>query len=124
VTEGTVKFYNNAEPDKEITLHAGETGMMNKSDRVLTRMITGSLNDIAWKTGIMDFHDTPLREVAEVITNTYHRKIDLDPALGNCRVTVRFENRELDAVLNVLRSTLDLKITIKGKHITFSGKGC
>lgn len=123
VTEGTVKFYNN-EPGKEITLHAGETGMMNKSDRVLTSMVTGNLNDLAWKTGIIDFHDTPLREVAEVLINTYHRKIDFDPALGNCRVTVRFENRELDAVLNVLRSTLDLKITIKGKHITISGKGC
>jgi transmembrane sensor len=124
VTEGTVKFYNNVEPDKEITLHAGETGVMNKSNRVVTSMLTGNLNDIAWKTGIMDFHDTPLSDVTEVLINTYHRKIDLDPAIGNCPVTVRFENRELDAVLNVLRSTLDLKITTKGRHITISGKGC
>jgi transmembrane sensor len=124
VTEGTVRFYNNVEPDKEITLHAGETGVMNKSDRAMTSMVSGNLNDIAWKTGIMDFHDTPLGDVTEVLINTYHRKIELDPAIGNCRVTVRFENRELDAVLNVLRSTLDLKITIKGKRITISGKGC
>jgi ferric-dicitrate binding protein FerR (iron transport regulator) len=87
-------------------------------------MVTGNLNDLAWKTGIMDFHDSPLREVTEILINTYHQKIDLDPAIENCRVTVRFENRELDAVLNVLRSTLDLKITIKGKHIAISGKGC
>ena len=124
VTEGTVKFYSNVEPDKEITLHAGETGIMNKSNRVVTSMFTSNLNDIAWKTGIMDFHDTPLSDVTEVLINTYHRKIDLDTAIGNCPVTVRFENRELDAVLNVLRSTLDLKITTKGKHITISGKGC
>ncbi len=124
VTEGTVKFYNNVQPDKEITLHAGETGVMNKSDRMVTRLVTGNLNDIAWKTGIIDFHDTPLSEVTEVLIDTYHMKIDLDPAIGNCTVTVRFENRELDAVLNVLRSTLDLKITTKGKHITISGKGC
>jgi transmembrane sensor len=124
VTEGTVKFYGNAEPLKEITLHEGETGVMNKSDQALTTMASGNLNDIAWKTGIMDFHDTPLHDVTEVLVNTYHQKIDLDPAIGNCRVTVRFENKELDAVLNVLRSTLDLKITAKGKHITISGKGC
>jgi transmembrane sensor len=124
VTEGTVKFYNNVEPDKEITLHAGETGVMNKSNRLITSILTDNLNDIAWKTGIMDFHDTPLSDVTEVLINTYHRKIDLDPAIGNCPVTVRFENRELNAVLNVLRSTLDLKITTKGKHINISGKGC
>jgi transmembrane sensor len=124
VTEGTVMFYNHAEPDKEITLHAGETGVMNKSDRAVSSMVTGNLNDIAWKTGIMDFHDTPLSDVIEVLVNTYHRKIELDPSIGNCRVTVRFENREREAVLNVLRSTLDLKITTKGKRITISGQGC
>jgi transmembrane sensor len=124
VTEGTVKFYSSAEPSREITLHAGETGVMNKSDQALTSMATGNLNDIAWKTGVMDFHDTPLREVTDVLVNTYHRKIDIDPGIENCRVTVRFENRQLDAVLNVLRSTLDLKITTRGKHITISGKGC
>lgn len=124
VTEGTVKFYNSVEPEKEIIIHSGETGVMNKSDRVITSIVTGNLNDIAWKTGIIDFYDTPLSDVTEVLINTYHRKIYLDPAIGNCRVTVRFENKELDAVLNVLRSTLDLKITIKGKHITISGKGC
>ncbi len=32
----------------------------------------------------MDFHDTPLSEVTEVLINTYHLKIDLDPAIGNC----------------------------------------
>jgi ferric-dicitrate binding protein FerR (iron transport regulator) len=124
VTEGAVNFYNKIEPEKEIVLHAGETGIMNKSTRVMTTRATGNSNDISWKTGIIDFHDTPLSEVAEVLTNTYHRKIELDPAVISCPVTVRFENRELDAVLNVLRSTLNLEITTKGKHITISGKGC
>jgi len=124
VTEGTVSFYNMIQPGDEITLHAGETGIMNKSNRKVSSLSAGNLNDIAWKTGIMDFQNAPLSEVAEILTNTYHRKIDFDPAIGNCTVTVRFENRELDAVLNVLRSTLDLKITTKGKLITISGKGC
>ena len=67
VTEGTVKFYNTVLPDNEITLHAGETGVMNKSSRAVTSMVSLNLNDIAWKTGIMDFHDTPLSEVTEVL---------------------------------------------------------
>jgi transmembrane sensor len=124
VTEGTVKFYYKAEPGKEVTLRAGETGIMNKSDKVVTAIPGNNLNDIAWKTGIIDFHNTPLSEVTEILINTYHSRIDLDPVVGNCPVTVRFENKKLDAVLNVLRSTLDLKITTKGKRITISGKGC
>lgn len=124
VTEGTVRFFNTVKPGNGVTLTAGETGIMNKSDRFIRSSVTGDLNDIAWKTRIIDLHDTPLRDVSEILSNTYHAKIELDPAIGNCRVTVRFENRKLDAVLNVLRSTLDLKITTKGKRITISGKGC
>ncbi len=36
VTEGIVTFYNKAEPAREVTLRAGETGLMNKTDRVVT----------------------------------------------------------------------------------------
>ncbi len=124
VTEGIVRFYNYAEPANEAILQAGGTGILNKSDHSVIRMAGADLNDISWKTGILDFHDTPLSEVAEIINNTYHSNIILDPAVEKCPVTVRFDNRELDAVLNVLRSTLDLKITTKGKRITISGKGC
>jgi transmembrane sensor len=124
VTEGTVSFYNVAKDVHVAILRAGETGIMNKSSRMVSRQATTDLNDIAWKTGILDFHDTPLSEVAEIINNTYHCRIILDAAVEKCPVTVRFDNRKLDAVLNVLRSTLDLKITTRGKRITISGKGC
>jgi ferric-dicitrate binding protein FerR (iron transport regulator) len=123
VTEGTVRFYYNAEPAREAILQAGETGILNK-DHVLISRANADLNDIAWKTGILDFHDTPLSEVTEIINNTYHCRISLDTAIENCPVTVRFDNRKLDAVLNVLRSTLDLKIATRGKRIIISGKGC
>ena len=124
VTEGTVVLYENDMAGKEAILKTGETGTYDKSRKAVDKQATSDLNDLAWKTGIMDFKNTPLNEVAEILTNTYHTPIEVDTALKSCSVTVRFENQELESVIHVLESTLDLTIRRKGRHISITGKGC
>lgn len=124
VTEGRVKLYGTDRPAYETLLLAGETGTYDKSAKVIHKQPSANLNDLAWKTGIMDFQNTSISEVAGVLMNTYHIQVDIDPALMNCLLTVRFENQELDAVITVLKSTLDLTIIRKKRHISISGKGC
>jgi ferric-dicitrate binding protein FerR (iron transport regulator) len=124
VTEGTVNLYESGQPLKRITLRAGETGIYDKSSSVLKKQATVNLNDLAWKTRILDFQNTPMHEVADILMNTYHVPVTLDPSVRNCVLTVHFENQELDSLLIVLQSTLDLTITKKGKHTFIKGKGC
>jgi ferric-dicitrate binding protein FerR (iron transport regulator) len=124
VTEGTVKLYETNRPLKEAILMAGETGTYDKNIKTVKKQATTNLNDLAWKTRILDFHNTLLPEVTDILMNTYHIPLEIDPALQNCSVTVRFENQELDSVFNVLKSTLDLTLTKKGKRILITGKGC
>jgi ferric-dicitrate binding protein FerR (iron transport regulator) len=124
VTEGTVRLYETGQSTKEAVLTAGETGTFNRSMRVVKKQPVLNMNDIAWKTRIMDFHNTTLSEVASVLENTYHRKVWVDPSVRLCPLTVRFENQELTPVLNVLRSTLDLTITLEGNEIMIKGDGC
>jgi transmembrane sensor len=124
VTEGAVKLYNVNQPVIETTLGAGETGLYNLTSHAVEKKPTLNLNNIAWKTGIMDFHNTPLDEVADILSGTYRQSITVDTVLKQCTVTVRFENQKLDSVLSVLQSTLDLEIVTKGKRTIISGKGC
>jgi ferric-dicitrate binding protein FerR (iron transport regulator) len=124
VTEGRVSLYDASQNRNQTLLGAGETGTYNRADGMVSRKVGSDLNDMAWKTGILDFHNTPLPEVADILTNTYHRNVILDPALNQCSVTVRFERQDLDSVLNVIGSTLDLTITSKGKRRYLTGKGC
>lgn len=124
VTEGTVKLYETRQAVKEITLNAGESGSYNKSEKVVVKKSTSDLNDIAWKTLIIEFNNTPLSEVAEVLVNTYHTDIVLSPDVKDCPITVNFTRQDLPSVLKVLKSTLDLKIVIEGKQIIITGAGC
>ncbi|NJK86551.1 MAG: DUF4974 domain-containing protein [Bacteroidales bacterium] len=114
VTEGTVQVYDDGNAFSE-TIKAGETGILNKKNNDISKVNYANLNDMAWKTKVIDFNNTTLDEVARVLENTYYQKIDVDPAIQNCSVTVRFVNRDLKSVLLVLQSTLDLKIETKGK---------
>jgi transmembrane sensor len=124
VTEGTVKLYETGQPAKEAVLSAGETGTYDRAMKVVRKKPILDINDIAWKTRIIDFHNTSLSEVGYVLENTYHRKVWIDPSVRLCPLTVRFENQELTPVLNVLRSTLDLTITLEGNEIMIKGDGC
>ena len=124
VTEGTVKLFETSDPTVEAIITAGETGTFDKSSGIVSKKSPASLNDLAWKTGIMDFQGTPLQEVADVLAGTYHVAVSIEPALQHCSITVKFENQRLDSVIRVLESTLDLTVTRKGRRISISGKGC
>lgn len=124
VTSGEVQLYAAGQPLKREILAAGETGTYFGAERMVTKQPTKNLNELAWKTRIMDFQNTSLSEVAGVLMNTYHVEIDIDPAVQQCPVTVHFENQELTAILAVLKSTLALEMVTKGRHVAISGKGC
>jgi ferric-dicitrate binding protein FerR (iron transport regulator) len=124
VTEGTVELSRVGQDVEKQSVTAGETGLYDRSTRQILKAPVLNINDLAWKTGVIDFSNTLMPEVADIISNTYHVKIHLDPALQNCSVTVRFEHLNLQSVMNVLQSTLDLQIIQKGKTISIQGKGC
>jgi transmembrane sensor len=124
VTEGTVRLSAASLPASQVTLTAEQTGVMNAENRQVHGTAASDMNDLAWRTRIMQFDNTSLAEAAMVLSDAYHYTIRVDENLRACSVTVRFENKDLDAVLEVLKSTLNLTVTKKGKKITISGKGC
>jgi len=124
VTEGTVKLFETKQPAKEVTLNAGESGSFSKTEKIIKKLSVPDLNDIAWKTQIIKFNNTPLSDVAEVLINTYHTNISISPEIKNCIITVEFNNQDLQSVLKILKSTLKLKISVEGNRIKISGEGC
>jgi transmembrane sensor len=124
VTEGTVTLYETKNPSRGTMLHAGETGIFDRTKKEVKMQPVMDMNDISWKTGIMDFNHSSLAEVADIIENTYHCRVIVDPSVQRCLITVLFEHENLDAVLTVLKTTLDLTVTKKDGNIFISGNGC
>lgn len=109
VNEGVVDVY---EPETGSTkrLEAGQRYAAETSAETVVMPNTNQ-NFLAWKTGKIVFEDSNLDEITKVLERTYGKKIlsEVKDSEGK-RLSVTFENQDLNTVLQVLQTTLNVNI--------------
>lgn len=94
----------------KIILEKGTSGIYNKISKRLLKTKNEQADYIAWVKYSFDF-DNPLSEVVQKLNETYDAHISIEnEAMKDCPVTVKFTDQSLEAILNVLSTTLDIKI--------------
>ena len=125
VSEGTVALSSKDNPDNRIILEKGARGILDPSNNYLLKKVNADRNYLAWKTRRIVFDNDSLSLVLETLEKVYDRTIELqDQRLGQCTLTVTFENQSLESVLNVIESTLNLETKEEENGITVTGDGC
>jgi transmembrane sensor len=124
VQTGVVKF--SAPVAKgEITIAAGQKGIYSKAKQHLDSFVNEDPNFNAWNTRTIVFAEDNLRTVIETLNKTYHANIIATGEISaSCVVTVTFDHQTLEAVLNVLKTTLNLTYRINGNQIEITRAGC
>jgi ferric-dicitrate binding protein FerR (iron transport regulator) len=109
----------------EIKLTAGEKGVFALETQALASDVNKDVNFLSWNTRTLIFEENDLRTVIETINKTYHTNITIATDIPvSCVVTVSFDQQTLDAVLNVLETTLNLTYKINGNQIEIISAGC
>ncbi|MDP1622853.1 MAG: FecR domain-containing protein [Bacteroidales bacterium] len=122
LSEGVVKVYYENNPEIMAFLFPGDKAEMTCDGYAISKTTNSDVNFLAWKTKHMVFNNTPLNEVAAMLTKVYHTNIRLSgDRLSDCRITTTFDKQSLESVLNVLKATLDLQVTDTGAGIELSG---
>ncbi|MFN3999076.1 FecR family protein [Algoriphagus sp.] len=121
VQEGIVKFYSQSQ--EGIILQAGEKGIYDKSTNTFFKA-EADPNVTAYKTRNFSFYEQELQLVIDQLSQIYGRKINLDGNIGQCKLTVDFENEELETILSIIGETMSLDITYDSNQIRISGEGC
>ncbi len=125
VEHGKVAVFHEENPDDRVILVKGKKAVLRKSTGEIISGENDDINFRAWQTRRIIFEDTPMSEVARIVGEVYHVDISLaSDGLSACSVTTIFDNQSLETVLNVLSSTLNLKIDKKGSVIIITGSGC
>jgi transmembrane sensor len=125
VAEGLVSLYEKNREEKKVLAGKGEQAVYNKEQKIVKKQLNEDFNYISWKTRYIVFDKESLKNIVETLCNVYHKEFVLqNSALNNCTVTTKFENKDLNTVLNVLRSTLDIQIEETDKQVVISGNGC
>ena len=87
----------------------------------LTKIHIDTEETIAWKNGILHFHEEPIQQVIRELERWYDVQILISPAIkGN--FTGRFQNQTLKAVLEGLSYSFSLTYSINGKSVELNPK--
>ena len=123
VESGRVGTYLNDKADDMKVLLPGDRVLYMQSRKELFKSKNTDLNYNAWKTGIIIFDDASLEEVADVLSKTFHIKLRAEADAG-CRITVKFNDKDLNYILQTLKATLDIDILKKSDEIVLVSQDC
>jgi len=121
VEQGEVMFYT--EKDSGIYLRAGGKGVYHKDTKTFT-VEQIEPNVTAYKTKFFIFSDSDLATVMEELNAVYDKRIRIAGNLKNCRLTVSFNNENIDEIATVIAETLGLTVKTTDQEIVLEGKGC
>ncbi|MDR6805290.1 ferric-dicitrate binding protein FerR (iron transport regulator) [Dyadobacter sp. BE34] len=78
-----------------------------------------------WQSASLVFNETPMKEVAERLMQTFHVKIGFaDDGLADCRLKVDFTDQRLPEILDMIDTLLGSTYRMEGETITLKGQGC
>lgn len=121
VVTGKVAFFETANKTNRIELLKNEMIAYNKDAQAFTEKAELNQNDLAWRTGILEFRDTPLDEVFTSIANYFNLTLDLPQANHYLDVTYTgsFDHHSLEDIIYSIEQATEhpLLITIKKDKI-------
>lgn len=124
VQSGVVKL-SGGNRNAEVKLQAGDKGIYSRNSHELSSGINKDVNFLSWNTRKLVFTEDDLRTVVATLNKTYHANISIATNIpASCVVTVTFDQQSLEAILNVLETTLNLTFRTSGNQIEITAAGC
>lgn len=124
VESGEVQFYTTNSAG--INLVKGEKAIYNKSAGTFEKVnIPVNDNTMSYRSKIFHFNNTTLKEVITEVNEVYGSDIRLsDEKLGNCRLSVEFNNEDIDVLVSIIAETLDLQVENNNGAKVLKGNVC
>jgi transmembrane sensor len=110
VVTGKVVFYPAAEPDNKVILSHGELGIFDKTDKYIRKKPLKNNNFLAWKTGVLEFDQTPLTIVLSTLERTYNINIETVRSITDLKLTARFSNDTPEDIFKTLSMVFGFEV--------------
>lgn len=126
VMTGRVAFSGISDDDsKKVILNPGESGVYNEQKNTITISKNDDMNLLAWKTNVLSFRNTPVKDVISALNRYFNKKIHISDAFpGDCTLTSTFDNQSLEDVLVELKILWNIEYSRNGDEIVISKGGC
>lgn len=116
VATGKVRFAATSHPAEEVILTPGMSAGYSAENQEITVVAEEEGNALAWKTGRLQFHNTPLEKVIEDLNAYYQVRITNKVPAAGLKLTATFDRLPLGEVLMVINQTLDTQLVSAPEH--------
>jgi transmembrane sensor len=118
VKEGKVSFASSKDKNKNVTLIAGEKGVLNSNE--IRKETTTDANSFAWMTQKLTFNNTSVDQIGNDVSKYFNKTVIVHPSLQNISFTGNFTNPELEEVLRTMCLSIKCSYQVK-KDTVFIG---
>jgi transmembrane sensor len=118
VRSGNVQLHAN---NKFLTLAAGEKGTISPTGG-LSR-VEWNANDFAWYSKTLILRMKSLKEVAEILSKLFTKKVEVSPAIASMTLTAEIQYETIDDILVIIEETFDVEWKRDANKIYIYGKG-
>ena len=124
VATGKVQFSDRSNEQTKVVMTAGDEAFFLPNKGIEHKSKT-SHNATAWKTGRLQFDNTPLKQVLTDLELYYGAKITVDSdAMLNCQFTGDFASAQLEHVLDVISVSINATYEKQSTAYRLQGAGC
>ena len=119
VVSGRVAFFTPETESNKTILIKDEKALLQNG--TISKDDSKDKNFLSWKTGILYFEDEKIENVFYELTKYYNKEFILkDIDSKGIRLTSKFDNQELESVLEEIKLVLNLDYTLDGETIVFN----
>jgi ferric-dicitrate binding protein FerR (iron transport regulator) len=126
LNSGKIKFHiadNQDVNTKTILMNPGELVEYESSSNSLTKKLVEPANHSSWKNSKLIFEKTELKEIINLIKNTYGLNIKVnDPELFKMKVSGSAPSHNIDILVKGLSEIFELNLIVKGDSLFVSPK--
>lgn len=115
VVTGKVQFSGIHNVESHVILTKKMTGIFDHSSGDVTSKTSNNMNFLAWKTGVLEFTDTPLAEVFKSLRNTYGIQIKVETNIHDQKLTARFDQDTPENIFHSLELLYGFKVKKSNK---------
>jgi transmembrane sensor len=111
--------------DVTLAVNPNEKCTVHHSNLLIDKETNEDPNFLAWKTGELEFNNTPLNVAARTIADYYHVSISFkDENIEYCRFTSNFKQTSIDQVLKNIQLSLNATVIKNNNNILLAGGNC
>jgi ferric-dicitrate binding protein FerR (iron transport regulator) len=119
VVSGKVAFFKPDSENNKTLLIKDEQAALQ--DGTIFKESLKDINFLSWKTGILVFDNESIENVFNELTSFYNKTFTMkNKDFRDIRFTSKFDNQDLDSVLEEIKLVLNLNYTLAGDTIIFN----